>query len=135
MPEHIHLLFFPLPQAAKIDLLLAAIKRPVSWKVKQSLPAESRLRKKLTVRQRPGVITFRFWQEGPGYDRNLEHKDSVLASIQYFHMNPVRRGLCDRAERWRSSSARHFVTDGGHQDSALPKIHPLPADFFDEVNR
>jgi hypothetical protein len=31
----------------------------------------SRLLERLTVRQRPGVATFRFWQEGPGYDRNL----------------------------------------------------------------
>ena len=25
---------------------------------------------------------FRFWQEGPGYDRNLDHPDAVLAAIR-----------------------------------------------------
>ncbi|MCE9552687.1 MAG: transposase [Planctomycetes bacterium] len=133
MPEHVHLLLFPLQNAAKIDLLLKAIKRPVSWKIKQSLPVESPLRRKLTIRQRPEVETFRFWQEGPGYDRNLEHLDSVLASMDYFHMNPVRRGLCDRADRWRWSSAKHFLTDGSYKDLALPTVYRLPADFFDPM--
>ena len=49
------------------------------------------------VRQRPGVETFRFWQEGPGYDRNLDRVDTVLAAIDYIHRNPERRGLVDRA--------------------------------------
>ena len=132
MPEHVHLLVFPLREASSLNHLLKAIKRPVSWKVKQTLPIKSRLRQKLTIRQRPGKTTFRFWQEGPGYDRNLEYEESVLAAINYIHMNPVRRGLCDRVDRWRwSSSARYYLTEGRHEDTALPKVYSLPADFFD----
>ncbi|MCE9547770.1 MAG: transposase [Planctomycetia bacterium] len=135
MPEHVHLLFYPLPTAAKIDKLLWSIKRPVSFQIKQSLPTTSSLSKRLTVQQRPGVTAFRFWQEGPGYDRNLETEKAVLAAIDYIHLNPVRRGLCDSAVRWQWSSARHYHDPGMNTDSAMPVVHFLPAEFFTSVDR
>jgi putative transposase len=129
MPNHIHLLTFPDTDASDIDQLLRAIKRPFSFRVKQHLEASgSPLIEALTVRQRPGVMTFRFWQEGPGYDRNLTRTEAVRTVIDYIHHNPVRRGLCQRAEEWRWSSARYYHTEGRDQDSALPSIHGLPND-------
>jgi len=98
MPEHVHLLLYPLPDASTIDFLLRAIKRPLSWRIKQQLAeAGSPLLKTLTIRQRPGVETFRFWQEGGGYDRNLASAETALAALDYVHQNPVRRGLCCHA--------------------------------------
>jgi len=76
------------------------------------------------------LVAFRFWQEGPGYDRNLQHEDSVLASIDYLHNNPVRRGLCRSATEWFWSSARFYATEPPRQDPRLPRIDGLPADFF-----
>jgi putative transposase len=82
MPEHVHLLFFPLPGFSKIEHLLKAIKRPYSYRIKQILiEHKSPLLQRLTNRQRPGVTTFRYWQEGPGYDRNFETEAAVLAAI------------------------------------------------------
>jgi putative transposase len=52
---------------------------------------------KLIVRERPGKMSFRFWQEGPGYDRNIASPDHLNDCINYIHGNPVRRGLCARA--------------------------------------
>ena len=67
MPEHVHLLWFPLPGASKVEHLLKAIKRPYSYRIKQILVQHhSPLLDRLTIRQRPGVTTFRYWQEGPG---------------------------------------------------------------------
>ena len=98
MPEHVHLLIAPEGPEVRIDLILKAIKRPHSFRVKQRLVAVgSPLLERLTVRERPGVERFRFWQEGGGYDRNLRTEAAVLAAIESIHLNPVRRGLCSRA--------------------------------------
>jgi putative transposase len=130
MPEHVHLLVYPLGDASPISELLRAIKRPYSFRIKKLLEeSHSPLLEKLTIRQRPGVTTFRYWQEGPGYDRNLTHAKAALAAIDYIHRNPVRRGLCTQAEDWRWSSARRYV-DASYHDPELPMIHGLPAEFL-----
>ena len=133
MPEHIHLLVFPICTAATdIDAVLKAIKRPYSYRIKQILIANaSPLLKRLTVRQRPGVETFRYWQEGPGYDRNLFNPKTARLSIDYMHENPVRRGLCRRAIDWRWSSARWYASDGMEIDEAFPKLTRIPSEFWD----
>ncbi|MFH1918632.1 MAG: transposase [Planctomycetota bacterium] len=132
MPEHVHLVVYPRAEADGIDRLLRAIKRPYSYRIKKLLAeAGSPLLEKLTIRQRPGVQTFRFWQEGPGYDRNLTEAKTVLSSIDYVHMNPVRRGLCRAAVDWRWSTARHHAAEEPPQDPLLPVVHGLPAEFFD----
>jgi putative transposase len=76
------------------------------------------------------VTTFRFWQEGPGYDRNLTHSKSVLAAIDYIHQNPVGRGLVMRAVDWKWSSARFYLQADFPLDSMLPKLHQLPAEYL-----
>ena len=82
------------------------------------------------IRQRPGVTTFRYWQEGPGYDRNLESEAAVLAAIEYIHMNPVRRGLCTKAVYWPWSSIHFYLDPTAPANPALPKLHSLPPEFF-----
>jgi len=132
MPEHVHLIVWPLPAASGMESVLKAIKRPFSFRVKQQLVAnQSPLLQKLTVQQRPGVLTFRYWQEGPGYDRNLTLGRTLLSSINYVHMNPVRRSLCKSAEDWLWSSARWFQDPEAKIDEHLPKLHRLPPHWFD----
>lgn len=131
MREHVQLLFYPLPAASTIDRLLKTIKRPYSFRIKQLLIRHNRrLLEKLTIQQRPGVMTFRYWQEGPGYDRNLETEAAVLAAIDYIHNNPVRRGLCKRAIDYRWSSARWYLGSAFAAELDLPKLYPLPPEFF-----
>ena len=79
-------------------------------------------------------MAFRFWQEGPGYDRNLNTCRAVEAAIDYIHLNPVRRGLCHRARDWRWSSARFYESGGTAIDPALPEITFLPADYWNDVS-
>jgi putative transposase len=134
MPEHVHLLAYPLAEASTIDALLNAIKRPFSYRIKQLLVQSGRrLLERLTIRQRPGVMTFRYWQEGPGYDRNLTKPSTVLAAIDYLHDNPVRRGLVKTAANWRWSSARYYLVDPPRQYPSLPTIHSLPAEWLEET--
>jgi len=132
MPEHVHLIVDPTATATGIDRLLRAIKRPYAYRIKQLLvAAASPLLKTLTIRQRPGVETFRYWQEGPGYDRNLTETRTVLSAVDYLHNNPVRRGLCCAAVDWRWSSVRHYASESPIADPLLPTVHGLPAEFFD----
>ncbi len=136
MPEHVHLLVIPGPNASTIDALLKAIKRPFSYRIKRLLEeGESPLLRRLTVRQRPGVETFRYWQEGPGYDRNLDRAETVLAAIDYFHLNPVRRGLVAQAIEWQWSSARWYENLPYDTHARLPALKKLPAEFLAQAAR
>jgi putative transposase len=157
MPEHVHLLVYPRSQTAKalagqsprqwhpvasdvsssefvlkrLSRLLADIKQPFSGRIKRALVKEnSPLLSELTVMERPGKPVFRFWQEGPGYDRNLSSKDTVLAAIDYIHLNPVRRGLAAWPVDWKWSSARWYASDGKDRDPDLPTIHGPPWELF-----
>ena len=127
MPDHVHLLVCPTEPEPDVPALLQAIKRPYSFRMKQRLLAQrSPLIEHLTVQERPGITRFRFWQEGPGYDRNLSTPSAIHASIDYLHRNPVRRGLCVQAVGWKWSSARRHISPDAPADPDLPAIHRLP---------
>jgi putative transposase len=127
MPEHVHLLVWPAPEhraslppietperrKSRFARFLKHVKQPFSRRIKAHLAeSASPLLRGLTIRQRPDEMTFRFWQEGPGYDRNLKESGEILTAIEYIHGNPVRRGLCVRAVDWRWSSAPRLLMDG-----------------------
>jgi len=131
MPEHVHLLVWGIKAQEDVSELLSRIKQPVSVQVHADLAQRpGRLLSRLIVRDRPGRQIFRFWQEGPGFDRNLFTASAVQASIDYIHNNPVARGLCPKARDWRWSSARFYESDGKLFDPLHPKITPLPAEFW-----
>jgi putative transposase len=127
MPEHLHVLLVPTVRdgvATPISSILSAIKRPSSLRIKRQLAAsESALLNDLTVRERPGKTAFRFWQEGGGYDRNLTSGDAVRASIEYIHMNPVRRGLCERPSDWAWSSWRQWHDPATDLPEWMPRVN------------
>jgi putative transposase len=133
MPEHLHLLVVPSDSQPAIPDYLALIKQPFSkWVKHRLLEAKSSLLDRLTVQERPGKTCFRFWQEGPGYDRNLNTPASIEAAIDYIHQNPVRRGLVKRAIDWKWSSARWYLLESPRQQySQLPFIHGVPLGAFD----
>ena len=90
MPEHEHLLVLPTSNEFKVSRFLARLKQPASSQINQILVEQgSRLVDQLTVPERPGKSCFRFWQEGPGFDRNIFSAAALSASIDYIHMNPV----------------------------------------------
>jgi putative transposase len=131
MPEHVHLLVVPSSDASGIDEMLKAIKRPFSFRIKRLMQEiGSPLLKTLEVQQRPGVRSFRYWQEGPGYDRNLDRAETVLAVIDYLHLNPVKRGFVKRAIDWQWSSARWFEGLPYDQTIRVPTLTKLPAEFL-----
>jgi putative transposase len=133
MPEHIHLLVVPANPEPAIDRYLARVKQPFSkWVKKQLTETRSRLIEQLTVQERPGKTCCRFWQEGPGYDRNLTTPAVIETAIEYIHMNPVRRGMVKRAVDWKWSSAGWYLLDPARQQlPGLPVVHGVPAEVFD----
>ena len=140
MPEHVHLLIWPTwsdTTAEDISTFLAAVKRPVSRRVKAALSESSseksaqRLLERLTIRDRPNSTVFRFWQEGPGYDRNLDNERSVSACIEYLHLNPVQRKLVKATTDWNWSSARWYASGCQNVDPDLPRLHFPPRELFD----
>jgi len=128
MPEHVHLLVYPTAPNPSISRYLARIKQPFSKQIKDVLAERgSRLLSRLMVLERPGKTCFRFWQEGPGFDRNLFSSDGISSSLEYIHNNPVSRGLCRWAVDWKWSSARYYHNVPPRQQHPnLPMIHGLP---------
>ncbi len=109
MPEHTHLLIQPEPLDYDIAVILKAIKQPVSRRAKGFLEEENPAWiRKLTVK-RGSKEVFRFWQAGPGYDRNIRDEKELLEKIQYIHNNPVKNGLVATPEDWIWSSASWYL--------------------------
>ena len=64
MPEHVHLIVYPLGPEAQVAKLLFAIKRPFSFRVKQDMSARGDpLVDRLTLRDRPGQCLAMFFSE------------------------------------------------------------------------
>ena len=120
MPEHVHLVLQPLP-GAKMRSILWRLKRPMTARVltwvRQHRPD---FLARLADVQPSGKTTFRFWQRGGGYDRNLRSACDVHEKIAYVHDNPVRRGLVERCEDWSFSSAGDWI---------LQTPGPVPIDW------
>ncbi len=110
MPEHAHVLVFPKTAPYKVSKILATVKLPVTRKalsfVKKEAPA---FLNELLDLQPDGSRHYRFWQRGGGYDRNIVEPDTTWLAIEYIHANPIRRGLCDKAQEWQWSSAGDYL--------------------------
>ena len=107
MPDHVHLLIFPSTQTYSISKILQCVKQSVARK------AVGYLRKHdpdglvcLATGQKHSP--YRFWQDGGGYDRNVRSRQELLNTLDYIHMNPVKRGLVRRPEEWIWSSYRDW---------------------------
>ena len=88
MPEHVHLLVSE-PERETLAVALKSLKQGVA-------------------RRHVGEAEH-FWQRRY-YDFNVRHHRQLVEKRWYIHENPVRRGLCERAEDWSWSSARHYAT-------------------------
>lgn len=125
MPEHVHLMIHPLNPDYDIAAIRQAIKEPVGRVAMRWLEAHApdwlpRLTVNSTSRSRR-----HFWLPGGGYDRNVIELKTLITMIEYIHLNPVRRGLAERAAEWKWSSARWFVDMA---PSPIP-VDPIPPEW------
>ncbi len=116
MPEHVHILVSPLVKEYNISLFLKTLKQSVARKAKHYLKENNPdLLNNLTIKRGPKNV-FRFWQTGPGYDRNINSENELFEKINYIHYNPVRRELVLTPQEWKWSSASWY---DGERDAIL----------------
>jgi putative transposase len=127
MPEHVHLLVAPREADVAIGEFQGAIKELVARKairwLEQNAPEWI---PRITVKEGSGTRR-RFWQPGGGFDRSVEKLETLQLMIEYIHLNPVRRGLVQRAIDWEWSSARWYAGIAPvhiEMDRTVPMIHP-----------
>ena len=108
MPTHVHLLIWPQSPVPSILLSLkqSVANRAVSFARKH----QPQTLERMAHRRPSGNVTHRFWQRGGGFYRNLWTPAHIFSAIEYIHMNPVRDGLCGRAEEWKWSSASQYAS-------------------------
>jgi putative transposase len=124
MPEHAHLLIFP-REPATISDILKSIKQPVSQRALRWVQANApAFLPNMADVQPNGRVSYRFWQRGGGYDRNIWSLPEVLEKVRYTHENPLRRGLVERPQQWPWSSWRAWEC-GGEEPLPIDK-HSLP---------
>ncbi len=117
MLEHMHLLVFPTGPDDDLSAVLKSIKQSVSRRAVAWLRINApEFLQRLRVEWPGGRVEHHFWQQGGGYDRNLWKPEALWASVDYIHMNPVRKGLVERPEDWYWSSARWYA---GERDGPL----------------
>jgi putative transposase len=110
MPEHVHLLIWPTISDYSVSEILNSIKQSVSKRALLFVHREaSAFLARMEDRQANGTIHHRFWQRGGGYDRNIVEPSAAHLQAEYFHNNPVRRGLCAKPENWFWSSAADYA--------------------------
>ena len=110
MPDHVHLILFPTEQEYSISKILWGIKVPVTLQAISYLKKHSPDRLAMMADVQPNSKTsFRFWQRGGGYDRNLTEPETIRTAIQYIHDNPVRKELVEKAEDWKWSNAGFYA--------------------------
>lgn len=128
MPDHVHLLIRPNKQEYQIAGILKSIKQSVSRKAIAYLCRDAPNWLMHIAVHSPGKpVTYRFWQRGGGYDRNIIQSQTLLNALDYIHANPVRRGLVSRPDDWVWSSAGWY---GGGRNEKL-SIDPITPEFCD----
>ena len=110
MPEHVHLVVCPHPKT-RMRALLQSMKQSVSKKAIVWLKVNApEYLPTIEDVQPNGKRSYRFWQRGGGYDRNLRSVRDIHEKINYVHQNPVTRGLVSKPSDYKWSSAKAWET-------------------------
>jgi putative transposase len=113
MDNHVHLLVFPKKRKYSMAAIRKSIKQPVSQRLVAELRKSSpQGLERLVSRKRKGKVVYSIWQPGGGYDRNMSSNHVIEASIDYIHMNPVRKGMVASPLDYDWSSARQYHGTG-----------------------
>ena len=119
-PRHAHELTFSCYKGFKF----LQAERTCKWLAESPdwIPRITRKRGKKTERL--------YWQSGGGFDRNVIRPDTLMSMIDYVHMNPVRRGLVEKSEEWKWSSATWY--SGAGEPFIVPD--PIPPEWLGGVS-
>ena len=107
MPEHVHLLLCSREENYDVSQWLRSIKNSVAKRILNDLRrTKSPLLSQLKTDEGSGGVEYRFWQQGPGYDKNIWSVEAAIEKANYCHINPVKRNLVQDVTQWRWSSFR-----------------------------
>jgi len=127
MPDHVHLVVFPIRSDTNIGTILKAIKAPVARQAIRYLREHAPEWLPRISRRRGTTEEHLFWQSGGGYDRNITSPKALFSMIDYIHANPVRSGLVDRPTDWKWSSAADHVGFG----EIFLKVDSVPREWLE----
>jgi putative transposase len=115
MPNHVHLLIWPMNETYAIDRILNNFKGKAAKKYRDFILATQPAKfNEFTVKDNSKKReVFRFWQPGGGFDRNLWNAKAIHDSIGYIEANPVRKKLSATPGEYRWSSANARVNNVG----------------------
>jgi putative transposase len=133
MPEHAHILFWPLIPQYPGGLVLRELKREFAIEV---IGRWRELKAPILSRLVTPVGTTRFWQHGGGHDRNIFTPEEFEKRMNYIHNNPVKRGLVQRPEDWPWSSIHWYRDDRANTiplDTLPPRKPTLRDSAADET--
>jgi putative transposase len=111
MPEHVHLLLYSFPHLGTISNIMRDWKWSTAFDIKEQCQQDGRddlinqFRSNAQRRRRRG---FQIWM--PRFDDVLIYsEEQYRIKLNYIHNNPVKRGLVDKPEDWKYSSARNYL--------------------------
>ena len=129
MPNHAHLIIRPREADYDVAAIRKAIKAPVGRQAIRFLESESSPWLERITRRRGKKTERLFWQSGGGYDRNVTQRSTLLAMMDYVHLNPVRKKLVEHARDWRWSSAPWYELG----ETGPLRIDSIPWDWLEEA--
>ena len=109
MPTHIHMVLF---YNEKIDVsgFMRDMKKYTSVKIRNLLTKESREKELDKIRYYKNGQKFKVWKDR--FDCVIiKHSKVLLTKIRYIHNNPLRKGLVEKDEDWKHSSALYCKTE------------------------
>jgi putative transposase len=107
IPDHVHLLVRPRNDIYDISDFLRSMKISSAKRILNSLREQhSPILDKLQTQGIEADNLYRFWQAGPGYDKNIWTLEKAVEKANYCHRNPVARSLVANPEDWKWSSYR-----------------------------
>jgi len=127
MPEHLHALVWPTPEANPSQIMQKLEDRTAVFILKNlqenlGLPWRRRMLVRVTL---PPTVHhhahFRVWQ-GKSYDMNIWTAKKVEEKLSYMHNNPVKRGLVKEPGDWPWSSWRYYFL----QDASVLAMDRVP---------
>ena len=122
MPNHAHILIWPLEVKYDIAKILSGIKRTMSKRYGALMNKKNTVAYDQFLLKKNSEAVFTFWQPGGGFDRNLWNAKAIHDSIAYIEANPVRKGLAPSPAEWKWSSAHARFFNSG----VVPDIFNMP---------
>ena len=124
MPTHVHVLIWPGEGEYSIGIILQSIKQPVAQRAILHLKRNNPEKLKwLETRQKDG--RYRFWQDGGGFDKNIDQTNVLKEMVDYIHHNPVRADLVETPCDWEWSSAKEWDEPGSGPISIDRETFPV----------